>query len=297
MIGVVEDLRLTILSKEQLIGDQALEVIQKYGSKSALTDLAIATGAYVGYTYYHIKWDNTRKGRVGNQWTTTPDSRGNVLAVDELGYSHSFLRYGSQGSIRPVIENSSLFEQLYPYKKELYEGIYYCEYGQYPQMAAFLDLQLELEKLYEQGLLKSTGRSYTLNGVTSIRSKQRFSENTLKEYEYAGERYIRVKANFYETLFQKFSIEARYKTGEYVWIKVDPVRWLLDEKTKLLISEKSLVSGIEYQSSLAQPYTGDFEHTTLNNYMNQYMVNDLFQWSGYHNEKEEGFVKTMKYGK
>lgn len=293
---MVEDLELTILSKEQVFGDHALQVIKKYGSQAALTDLAIVTGAYVGDTYYHIKWDDTRKGRAGKQWTTTADGYGNVLTIDEIGYPYSLLRYIGEGSIRPVIDSSSYFNALYPYKKELYEGIYFCECGEYPQMAALSYLQTCLENLYLQSKLVPTGKKYTFNSLISKQSIERFHENICVEYEYEGEKYIRIKANFQETSFQKLSNKVRYKKGEYVWIKVEPVRWLLDESSKLLISEKCLVSGIEYQSDLTQQYIGNFEGASLNRYMNQYMKQELLSNVPFI-EPEENFIKIKRYGK
>lgn len=55
----------------------------------------------------------------------------------------------------------------------------------------------------------------------------------------------------------------RYKYGDYVWVEVSPVVWLIDKKTKTLISKRGLVSGV---------YAENFQK-----YLDTYMSKDLFQ--------------------
>ena len=38
----------------------------------------------------------------------------------------------------------------------------------------------------------------------------------------------------------------KYRDGDYVWVEVSPVKWLIDNKTGILISKKGLVSGIRF---------------------------------------------------
>ena len=83
------DSKLTLLSKEELWGvDHAgqLEVLQKYGTRSAITDLVILTGGgYEQTSPYHAPDDLTSKGRAGCIATKSYNDRGNVYCTHEDG--------------------------------------------------------------------------------------------------------------------------------------------------------------------------------------------------------------------
>lgn len=77
---------LTLLSEGQIWGnskEKQLTVIKKYGIPTAITDLAILTGAYVSDK--HIKEDASLSGRVSYYWTKTDDGSGDVCAASFLG--------------------------------------------------------------------------------------------------------------------------------------------------------------------------------------------------------------------
>ena len=44
----------TFLTEEQYFGDDKLDILEKRGTKAAITDFSILLGAYV--FYYHIQW-------------------------------------------------------------------------------------------------------------------------------------------------------------------------------------------------------------------------------------------------
>ena len=47
--------KLTLLTEDQIWGDTALEVIQKYGTRAAISDLCILTGSHLASTNYNIE--------------------------------------------------------------------------------------------------------------------------------------------------------------------------------------------------------------------------------------------------
>lgn len=76
---------LTLLSAGQVCGDdneEQLEVIKKYGTKAAITDLCILTGSYLyENTDYNIDEDKSLTGRTSDFWTRSNDNIGYVFVV------------------------------------------------------------------------------------------------------------------------------------------------------------------------------------------------------------------------
>ena len=88
-----------------------------------------------------------------------------------------------------------------------------------------------------------------------------------------GKKYIRVQSCMTDFSKMVLSNGVKYKKGDYVWLRVSPVKWLIDDKTKLLISERALLSGIVF--SLEDSYDGDFNNTEMFKYLNTYMLQEL----------------------
>lgn len=80
---------LTLLSEGQIWGnnkESQLEVIRKYGTKAAITDLCVLTGSYLCEdTDYNINEDSSLKGRTSWFWTRSDDNDNDVRAVDKDG--------------------------------------------------------------------------------------------------------------------------------------------------------------------------------------------------------------------
>ena len=68
-----KNFELTLLSDGQIWGNSnepQLEVISKYGTNAAITDLCILTGGYLcENTKYNINEDRSLTGRIGWFWT------------------------------------------------------------------------------------------------------------------------------------------------------------------------------------------------------------------------------------
>ena len=157
-----------------------------------------------------------------------------------------------------------------------YNGTEEVEYGEYPQYAADLMMQSILELEYNRGM-KKTGRSYTFDSVKYDDYNTGFKPVTYEEYEYQGKKYIRIKANsdFDGNKF-KLSNGAFYRDDDYVWVEVSPVKWLIDDRTGILVSKIGLVSGIRFLDR-NHNYKGDFSRTEMKEYLDRYMIHDLTQ--------------------
>ena len=274
---------LTLLSDGQIWGNDKepqLEVIRKYGTKAAVTDLCILTGDdFCGNT---IDEDKSLAGRTGKYWTRTEGYFDVVCTVSESGNEESVFADEYDRAVRPVLQSSVIFSQISPNRVRGYNGTEEVEYGEYPQNAADSKMQNILESEYNNRGMNKTGRSYTFNTAkffnigkySSVPTK--FSPETYEEYEYQGKGYIRRKARFFSP-YDKFKLSngVEYRDGDYVWVEVSPVKWLIDDKTGILISKEGLVSGINFDDS--EHYKGDFDRTKMKEYLDEYMLRDLTQ--------------------
>ena len=271
---------LTLLSEGQIWGNSSesqLEVIRKYGTKAAITDLCVLTGSYLCEdTDYNIDEDKSLTGRTSRFWTRSDDGVYHVCGVNLTGNRSNKHRYQRNGVVRPALQSSVIFSQISPNRVRGYNGTEEVEYGEYPQNAADSRMQNILESEYNRGMNK-TGRSYTFDSVKYDDYDTGFKPVTYEEYEYQGKEYIRIKANsdFGSNKF-KLSNGVEYRNGDYVWVEVSPVKWLIDDRTGILISKKGLVSGIRFLDKNLD-YTGDFAKTEMKEYLDRYMLRDLTQ--------------------
>ena len=271
---------LTLLSEGQIWGNSSepqLEVIRKYGIKAAITDLCVLTGSYLCEdTDYNIDEDRSLTGRTSWFWTRSDDGDNYVHAVNKNGNSH--FEYGCKrnGAVRPALQSSVIFSKISPNRVRGYNGTEEVEYGEYPQNAADSRMQNILESEYNRGMNK-TGRSYTFDSVKFDDYDTGFKPVTYEEYEYQGKEYIRIKANSdFSGCEFKLSNGVEYRDGDYVWVEVSPVKWLIDDRTGILISKKGLVSGIRFLDKRTN-YKGDFDRTEMKEYLDRYMLRDLTQ--------------------
>ena len=90
------DKQLTLLTEGQVWGndrENQLEVLKRYGTKSAISDLVVLTGGYCEDTCtYMAPDDDTLKGRTGWVYTQSSDGYVDVRGVYNDGNSYNFNR-------------------------------------------------------------------------------------------------------------------------------------------------------------------------------------------------------------
>ena len=272
---------LTLLSEEEIWGvngGRQLDVLNKYGKVAAITDLCVLTGSYLCEdTDYNVDEDSSLKGRTSCFWTRTDDNDNDVLEVTPLGRKSRSYRFSRNCAVRPVLQSPVLFSKISSNRVRGWNGTEEVEYGEYPQYGADSRMQSILESEYNRGMNK-TGKSYTFNSVKCDDSDTTgFKPVTYEEYEYQGKKYIRIRANSdFDTIAFKLSNGVEYRDGDYVWVEVTPVKWLIDDKTGTLVSKRGLVSGIRFLD-VGTLYRGDFDKTEMKEYLDKYMLHDLTQ--------------------
>ena len=275
------DKELTLLSEQEvwgINGGRQLDVLEKYGTRSAITDLVILTGGYCEDSCsYMAPDDNSLKGRTGWVYTRSSDGYGYVRGVFKDASRSFKSRDERYGAVRPALLSSFIFSQISPNRVRGYNGTEEVEYGEYPQYAPDSDVQRRLENEYKNGNLRQTGRNYTFDKTEYDDYDQYFQPVTYEEYDYNGKRYIRIRANSdYGSNSFKLSNGESYRNGDYVWVEVSPVKWLIDDKTQTLVSKRGLLSGIRFHTK-DRSYNGDFSTTDMKEYLDKHMLRDLTQ--------------------
>lgn len=266
------------------IWDNLSEIKEKYGTvDSKITDLILLTGglatpyAPLGNGYYHIKQSTYQGG-----WTTLIYKRIDNFPFDPFKL-HIYAGSGELGDIRPLINASYFFDDIIANKKEVDDGKYEVELGEYPQVAVSIALQNELNDALDNDDLKATMNYYTINKHPANENPDvfiKFEPDVRQEYEYHGKKYIYVNVHrVYKENYLLSNNQYMYNSPKNrAWLEVLPITWLIDEKNRALLSKKCLLSGIFY--SLA--YTDvKYEDSDMKKYLDDYMLHDIFQSTKY----------------
>ena len=283
----------TFLTQEQFFEDDKLDIFKKRGTMAAVTDFSILLGAYV--SNYHVDGDSSLEGRTGYYWTRSDDGDNDARVVDASGSRN----YGDvsrrSGGARPALPFSSI--DRIPTNgvsgRRASDGILEVEYGYYPQKAVSKDMQSRLEQAYTRRTLSKTRNTYTTDSVKYDEYSTPFNAKTHEEYEYNGKRYVRVEVNSGKSQYTLSNGE-NYRDGDSVWVEVAPVKWLVDEKARTMITEKLIFSGVQFNRE-KNYHTRDFDKTDIKAFMDRYLARDLVQARGLESvdrnrEDSEGFA-------
>ena len=270
----------TFLTEEQYFGDDKLDILEKRGTKAAITDFSILLGAYV--SDYHIDNDSSLEGRTGWYWTKSDDGDNAARVALDSGWMNNLFVYERCGGARPALPFSSI--SSIPTNgesgKRARDGILEVEYGYYPQKAVAKDMQERLERAYKNRTISRTKNSYTTDSVAYDNYDTSFQPQAHQEYEYNGKRYVRVNANsYYDGNYFTLSNGEKYKDGDSVWLEVSPVKWIVDEKSHMMITEKLIFAGVQFNKE-CNYHTEDFDKTDIKTFMDRYLSRDLEQSRG-----------------
>ena len=259
----------TLLSYEQTFGNRKIDVIEQLGGKCAISDFAILLGAYVSDDYF-IEDDSSLKGRTTWWWTRTSSGNGDVRYVGKDGSRGWFDAGRRSGAVRPALQFSSISD-ISPNGVRGRSGFLEVEYGEYPQYAVDTRLARTLDSEYSAGRLKKTGKTYTTDSRLWNVNSESFKAREHYEYEYNGKKYVKVK--YVDTDSCKLSNGESYQNGDEVWVEVSPIKWLVDEKSRLMLSKTCLASGIRFCND--GQYGGDFKATEMYMFLNKHFAKDI----------------------
>ena len=259
----------TFLTDEQIYGNNKLDIISRYGTKCAITDFSILLGGYISQDYYTSE-GNTRKDRTGWWWTKTPYNK-HVRVVDQNGDRFWNLVYERFGGARPALPYSSI-QSISSNGVRGASGIKETLYGEYPQTIVDENYSRELERAYNNGSLKTTGKNYTTDSVKNQYTYISFRARTHTEYEYNGGKYIRFVDDL-SCYGEDVLSDGRIELGKVYWVRVEPITWLVDEKADIALSKKIIFSGIQFSNR--RNYDGDFDRTNIKQFMDNYFSKEI----------------------
>lgn len=266
----------TLLTNQQIWGDDLgngrLVVMDTYGTKTGMSDLAIVLGG-------DLSTLKTIDGQLGGHvWSASPHLGHYVKTVSKHGSQdfdhpiskHVGARPALPSSVTSSIKISSDLSaealakgEARPGKpiKDTYMGDVrwsdVVEYGEYPQTVAFADESPEnakkhtdeLEAAYKSDTLQKTGKRYTFDAgkyhnyeTTKEYYKRPFEAKKFAEYKHKGKRYIRVVAR--TIIGAELSNGDSPANGEACWIEVKPIEWLV-EPAKCMYYSKENPEGVE----------------------------------------------------
>ena len=145
-----------------------------------------------------------------------------------------------------------------------------------------------MEQAYKDGNIKETGNKYTTDSRRYDELNETFSKRELEEFEFEGYRYVRVEANFYVEDCTLSNGE-NYNYGDIVWVEVSPVKWLVDENEKIMLSDKILFAGVQFKHT--KDYDGNFEETDIKRFMDNYFSKEITAGIGYEIEEDTSEFK------
>ena len=274
---------LTFLTQEQCFESEKLDILQKRGIKAAMTDFAILLGGWIGKK--HIDGDESLEGRTGCYWTKSDggDNGGvrTVFTNGECDYQDVLKRYVGA---RPALLFSSIsslpMNGVSGATKRARDGVLEVEYGYYPQKAVSRDMQERLERAFERRSLSRTGKKYTTDSRKIEDEYSTFSPKQYDEFQLDGKKYVRVEAkSCLGVCGFKLSNGERFKDGNPVWVEVSPVKWLVDEKAKIMLTDKLIFAGVQFNQT-RDYHTEDFDKTDIKIFMDKYLSKELEQSRG-----------------
>ncbi len=256
-------LDITLLKEEQIWGDNALDVIKKYGTKTSYTDLVVVLGGFVDYEPDQRTVEGDLTGAV---WTASVTDTGDPKTIDFSGKDGVFEAQKRFSGIRPVLP-PHVTKKITPDNiktKELKNGqtVDIVEYGAYPQTIATLAANAKLEKDFNNGKLKPTTLPpFTFDRQDNVEENRTFSPQTYPVYEKDKKLYIRVEAKRDNG---RLSERGYIGYGKPYWLRITPLEWLKD-KSGNWIAKKTLVSDIPY--STKKDWICNFETSELKEYL------------------------------
>lgn len=260
----------TFLTEDQIFGNNQLDIISRYGAKCVITDFSILLGGNALFDYYTSE-GNTRKDRItGWWWTKTPDNNTARVVFDIVGgYCYNVDK--RNGGARPAIPYSSI-QSISSNGVRGANGIKEVEYGEYPQTIVDENYSRELERAYNNGNLRTTGKNYTTDSVNYQDIRTRFRARTHTEYEYNGSKYIRFVGD--SNCDGKVLSDGRtIHSGNTYWVRVEPITWLVDERANIALSKKLIFSGVQFKNR--GDYDGNFDRTDIKQFMDNYFSKEI----------------------
>ena len=279
----------TFLYGDQIWGDDngnvQLEVMKRYGTKVAPTDLTVILGGY-------MTWDDDRTSEndlTCASWSASSLGDVDVRCVGRKGGGGWSGANARVTSARPALPPSEVSKISPSEAMAGVNGVQIAEYGEYPQTVADDETHERLERLYNSKSLHTTGKNYTFDSVGLCNYDTSFQATSYSEYEMDGRRYIRVPGRPANS-DSKLSTGEQVEEGEPYWVEVQPIEWLVD-KSGWMVSKKCLFAGIQFDT---KAYYDDFSKTFMKHYLDTYFAKEMEPFENTADKERAATLKGLK---
>lgn len=268
----------TFLTYEQcFVESKKLDVLKKYGLEAAKTDFACPK-------FRSEQWDTN-----GYYLSNCNEEEYGVVLNDESFVTKSFIGYyyekyvnfgryydyiiayyGSYCYARPVLSYSTICSYSKKLKKTvLNNGVTVVEFGEYPQSEVSGEKYNEIKSIikFNVSSIKKTGKSYKKNVLAMVFCRDgrefRHENSAIEVYD----EYLFPDGN-------KYVSSSKDALSGNAWYKVEPIKWLVDEKSDLAISEKLLFNNVPF-NSIVLPNPIKFEQSFIKKFMDEVFAKEI----------------------
>ncbi len=264
--------KLSILSEEQVYGENKLKIFDLIRTEASLTDTAIIRGAMVSGCHLDGNDDNL-KSRTGYYYLKDTDGYGDVSIVDNKGGYGGIYCDSRNGGIRLTIPYS-LVKHLVLNITEGLDGLLRVEYGGYSENALDIFEQATLNDFYDNKKLDELSQGCVFDSRKHDEYNDGFLLESQTYYEHNKEIKARIRVNSsYSKVLLSNNME--YGNKDYVWTRVKPVIWLKHPDEDLMVSEKLISSGVRFYNQ-SSGYDGNFDKTELKWYLDNFLSREIF---------------------
>lgn len=262
----MDNIEFIVPSKKQVIGSERLEVLEIMGSGCVCTQFnaLLDNKYYKGECKYCL---SDIASRNGFSKYTVVDSSGEISS-DEISFC-----------IRPMFKYENL--NFTSNRKVNSKGVIEVEFGEFPQVIVDKKTNAKLEEKYEE-CGKRTSKQYHFTNMME-------EAVVCDEYIIDGKKYVR----FSNESKRKISLPldlSRYESDAY-WVEVLPIKWLVDEKERVLISKYGLLPyyklhGLKFK---------DFKDSGVYKYLNGQFKKEIRRLENHELEKSSANSKSYKF--
>ena len=262
----------SILRLDQIEGDNRLGIFDKVGADAEVTGFANYRGArsfpligkYFASQNLPVESPVLNK-KCAKYWTSTkdPDSPLKCYAYGKA-HTQTVTPRSDDVGVRVCVPIDEIKDQITDIETVDYgKGeVKVAKFGEYPKDLLSWEESRELNKLYESGEMKPTGKSYTVSGyrieLYYDGQEKHYEQDECEEYTINGKKYAKVQPAVYED-----DIFGR----SYRWVEVKPIEWYLDEESGLAVSKDIIIGGMPM--TRAPLYFGNFDNTIISDFLNE----------------------------
>ncbi|MBR2588524.1 MAG: hypothetical protein IKD77_04895 [Bacilli bacterium] len=215
-----------------------------------------------------------KKERSGDWYLSSIKDQQTIYLINMCGQLRTVRQNDCSIAIRPVLEYPNI-QELFPQSTMREDGILEITYGEYPQDVVPPRLREFLEEAYQENKLCKTGKTYTINSADDENNSEQSFQQTLEEYTFKNEKYVRVKVKKSNSERAELSDGTTVHPGDYIWIKVSPITWYIDEELQLLVSKSLLVAGIRFYNPCDIAELENFENTEMSMFLKNTFLKDI----------------------